>query len=295
MARVVIILGVPHNPFHPRLARQPRDQWSEDTARMVERGEHLRDKLRRAAPDSLVTIGNDHFHQFFMDNMPAFMLGKMDVFYGTWHNEVREFDLPRCQVPGDVELAQQVLEGAMKRGVDFSYSNELKIDHSIVVPLLFVRPEMDLPIVPILSNCVAPPIPPAERFLEVGRILREVIAEIPNDKKIGVVVSGNLSLEVGGPTQFDPHPMDEAFDDQAVDWIKRGDLEGAARECTYQRLTATGNVSHAYLNYLLAASMANGQAPSHAEGFKRRGSTQGWFAWELLAESPSTPLRAGVA
>ncbi len=283
MARVVIVLGVPHNPFHPRLVRAPRSEWSTDTARMVERGELMRDKLRRAEPDALIMVGNDHFHQFFMDNMPAFILGKMELFDGTFYNEAREFDLPRCRVPGDVELAQQILEGAMRRGVDFSFSNELKIDHSIVVPLLFVRPELDLPIVPIMSNCVAPPIPQAERFYQVGRILRSVIDEIPGDKRIGVVASGNLSLEVGGPLQFAPHPMDEAFDELAVDWIARGDIESAIRECTYERLTATGNVSHAYLNYLLAAGVANGASATHAEGMKRAGSTQGWFAWESLA------------
>ena len=285
MARVVIVLGTPHNPFHPKLARQPRAEWSEDNINMVERGELLRDKLRRAQPDSLVMVGNDHFHQFFMDNMPAFVLGKMEVFDGTWYNEVREFDIPTCRVPGDLELARQILVGAMRKGVDFAFSDELKLDHSVVVPLMFVRPEMDLPIVPILSNCVAPPIPPAERFHQVGRILRQVIDEIPGDKRIGVVVSGNLSLEVGGPLQFAPHPMDEAFDDQAVDWLRRGDIEGAIRGCTYERLTATGNVSHAYLNYLLAAGVAGDVLPTHAEGMKRKGSTQGWFAWESLAEA----------
>src|SRR5919198_972316 len=252
---------------------------------MADRGELLRDKLRRAQPDSLVMVGNDHFHQFFMDNMPAFVLGKMEVFDGTWYNEVREFDIPTCRVPGDLELARQILVGAMRKGVDFAFSDELKLDHSVVVPLMFVRPEMDLPIVPILSNCVAPPIPTADRFHQVGRILRQVIDEIPGDKRIGVVVSGNLSLEVGGPLQFAPHPMDEAFDDQAVDWLRRGDIEGAIRGCTYERLTATGNVSHAYLNYLLAAGVAGDALPTHAEGMKRKGSTQGWFAWESLAEA----------
>ena len=33
-------------------------------------------------PDVLITNGNDHLHQFFMDNMPAFMIGKMDRFHG---------------------------------------------------------------------------------------------------------------------------------------------------------------------------------------------------------------------
>lgn len=280
MARVVSVVGVSHNPFHYRLISQPRPQWSQDIVNMVERGELLREKLRKGNPQSLLIVGNDHFHQFFMDNMPSFIIGKMALFDGTYYNEVREFALPRCKVPGDPELAQQILEGSLKRGVDFAFSNELKIDHSVVVPLIFVRPEMDLPIVPILTNCVAPPLPPAERFYQVGRVLREVIDEIPGQKRIGVVVSGNLSLEVGGPLQFDPQPMDEEFDDQAVGWISRGDIETAIRVCTFDRMTGAGNVTHAFVNFLLAMGVAQGMRCTYAEGLKRKGSTQPFFAWE---------------
>ena len=149
-----------------------------------------------------------------------------------------------------------------------------------IVPMLFVRPEMDLPIVPIMTNCVAPPLPPAERFYQVGKILREVIDEIPSEKRIGVVVSGNLSLEVGGPLQFDPKPMDEEFDDQAVKWISEGDIETALRVCTFDRMTGAGNVTHAFVNFLLAMALAKDMRCTYAEGLKRKGSTQPFFAWE---------------
>jgi protocatechuate 4,5-dioxygenase, beta chain len=280
MARIVCMIGITHNPFHHRLISQPPSQWNEDTQKMVERGNLMREKLRSSNPQSLIMVGNDHFHQFFMDNMPAFILGKMELFDGIYYNEAREFNLPRCTVPGDVELAQQLLEGSLKRGVDFAFSNELKVDHSVVVPMLLVRPEMDLPIVPIMTNCVAPPLPPAERFYQVGKILREVIDEIPSDKRIGVVVSGNLSLEVGGPLQFDPKPMDEEFDDQAVKWISQGDIETALRVCTFDRMTGAGNVTHAFVNFLLAMALAKDMRCTYAEGLKRKGSTQPFFAWE---------------
>ncbi len=65
-------------------------------------------------------------------------------------------------------------------------------------------------------------------------------------------------------------------------WIRDADIDGAARECTEERLRATGNVSHAYMNFLLALGVA-GTKPTHAEGMKRRGSDQPWFAWELAA------------
>lgn len=283
MANLVSIIGITHVPFLIQLTRPPRSEWPPDVENMVQRGELFREKLRRAQPDALITIGNDHFHQFFMDNMPAFLLGKMNLFDGSWTNEIREFDLLPCHVPGDPQLAQQILEGALKRGVDFAFSNELKIDHSIIVPLLFVRPEMDLPIVPILTNCLAPPLPTAERFYQVGQVLRAVVDELPGDRRIAAVVSGHLSLDIGGPLQFARHAMDESFDDRAVGWIANADIDGALRECTYEKLTAIGTVTPGYFNFLLALGLANGQRPSHAEGMKRAGSTQPFFFWELAS------------
>ncbi len=280
MAIVVCVLGMPHNPFHHRATRGPRERWSDDLRNMQNRFDAMRERLARAKADTVVSIGNDHFHQFFMDNMPAFVIGKMDRYDGTFYNEVREFDLPRVTIPGDAALSRRVLDGLLRAGVDLAFSDELKVDHSVVVPLLCSRPELDLPIVPIMSNCAAPPLPTAARFHAVGRALRKVLEELPDQRRIAVIGSGNLSLEVGGPLQFAPHAMDPDFDERAVAWIANADVEGAVRECTYERLVRTGNVSHGYFNYLLLLGVANDARPSHAEGLKRAGSTQGFFAWE---------------
>jgi len=99
-----------------------------------------------------------------------------------------------------------------------------------------------------------------------------------------VIGSGNLSLEVGGPLQFAPRPMDAEFDERAVAWIANANADAAARECTYERLVNAGNVSHGYLNYLLLLGVASDERPTHAEGLRRNGSTQAYFAWE----SPAT-------
>src|SRR4029453_6088736 len=101
-----------------------------------------------------------------MDNIPAFIVGKMDQYDGTFYDEEREFGLPKCKLQGDLDVSDAIMEGAFDRGVDFSYSNELTIDHSIIVPMLFVRPEMDIPIVPILTNCIAPPMRAPKPYFE---------------------------------------------------------------------------------------------------------------------------------
>jgi protocatechuate 4,5-dioxygenase beta chain len=293
MAEIVTIIGITHNPFMPRLFKQTNRPPGCD--KVIERIEMMRKKLADANPDVLIAIGNDHLHQFFMDNMPAFMIGKMDQYDGTFYDEIREFGLPTCKLPGDVEVSDAVMESAFDRGVDFAYSNELTIDHSIVVPMLFVRPEMDIPIVPILTNCIAPPMPRPKRFFEVGRAIRAAIECLPTKKRIGVLVSGHLSLEVGGPKQFERKLQDPEFDAAAVGWIRNGDIQAAAEFCTPGRMLKAGNMTTGYLNFLMMMGVANSTSPSYAEGLDAGFPAVPFFSWDKATDaSEAAALRRGL-
>lgn len=285
MAELVTMIGITHNPFMPRLFQQP--QQPPGAAKVKERIAMMQKKLAQAKPDVLITIGNDHLHQFFMDNMPAFMIGKMDSFHGIFHDEIREFGLPECDIAGDLDLCNRLLEGSMDRGVDFAYSSELTIDHSIVVPMMFVRPEMDIPIVPILTNCIAPPLPRARRFYEVGQVIRSVVDSLPNGKRVGVLVSGHLSLEVGGPKQFERRLMDPDFDATAVGWVTSGDIAAAAEACTFEKMIPSGNMTLGFLNFLMAMGIARGSAPSYAEGLDAGFPAVPFFSWEQKQKGAS--------
>ena len=57
--------------------------------------------------------------------------------------------------------------------------------------------------------------PRPKRFYEVGVAIRKAIESIPGDRRVGVLVSGHLSLEIGGPRQFGRHLMDPQFDADA--------------------------------------------------------------------------------
>jgi protocatechuate 4,5-dioxygenase beta chain len=278
VARLVSVVGTTHNPFMPRLFKQPTRPPG--AAVVMERVEMLRERLRRAEPDVLLTIGNDHLNQFFMDNMPAFLIGKMDAYQGTFYNEEREFGLPPCRLAGDARLSHHILEGALDNGVDLAYSNELRLDHSIIVPLLWLRPELDLPVVPLLTNCIAPPLPRADRFYQVGRIIRAVVDQLPGNQRVAAVVSGHLSLEIGGPRQMEPRLVDPDFDRRAVGWLASSDLAAACSECTYDALKASGNMTHGFMNFLLAAGLADGESPVYAEGLEAGFPAVPLFVWE---------------
>ena len=283
MAEIVAIFGMTHHPFYFRLTDLPPDQRPPFVPTWLEKGDGLRRLLEDARPDALVVVGNDHFHQFFMDNMPQFLIGSMDVFDGTFYNETREFGIPTFRIPGDPELAGQLLDGFLERKVDMAFSNELKVDHSIVMPLRFVTPDMTIPIVPLLANCQAPPIPRAARFCEIGTFLRSVLERIPGSKRVGVIASAHFSLELGGPKQFGPTTAEPAFDEEAIRWLREGDVESALAGCSFERLTAAGNVSQAFLTLLLTMGVARGSRPIYLETLPVLGTIEGFIAWDPRA------------
>ena len=86
-------------------------------------------------------VGADHFHQFFLDNYPQFLIGKAPRYDATFYNEEREFEIPKYVLEGHEELSQFMLEGLIDRGFDMAFSNELKLDHSIICPIITTRPD----------------------------------------------------------------------------------------------------------------------------------------------------------
>ena len=232
MATVAAVIASTHHPFYYRAStstgadRPPfADEW-------VAKIERFRETLTRAEPDVLVMVGSDHFHQLWLDNMPQFLVGKAPFFDANFYNEEREFGLPRMTLRGEEELAAHILREGLDRNFDLAFSNELRIDHSITCPIITLRPQADLPIVPIYTNIFAPPMPQPRRFVELGRTIRELVESWPSDKRVAIIGTGHLSLELGGPRQFGEHGPDPEFDRKAVDWIANADIAGCLAEVT---------------------------------------------------------------
>jgi protocatechuate 4,5-dioxygenase beta chain len=95
-----------------------------------------------------------------------------------------------------------------------------------------------------------------------------------------VLVSGHLSLEIGGPKQFERHLMDPEFDASAVGWIQNGDLQGAIKNCTPERMLKAGNMTTGYLNFLMMMGVANASKPSYAEGLDAGFPAIPFFSWD---------------
>jgi protocatechuate 4,5-dioxygenase beta chain len=279
VGKLVEVIGVSHNPFFPRLFAAPDPHPG--IARVRECFEDMRRRLAAAEPDVILAIGGDHLNQWFMDNMPAFLIGKSPTADGPFPHESDEWGMPSYHARVDVDTARTLIAAGFDHGVDFGYSDEFLMDHSITQPLAYIRPEMDLPIVPIFSNVMALPVPPPKRFYQVGLALRNIIDDqLPANLRVAAIASGHLSVEVGGP-RAKPDTIDEAFDHQAVELLASGDVDRLLTEITWQRLMEAGNVSYGFATYLILVGLVRGIPATHTEAVKSSTNTAPFWTWDL--------------
>ena len=281
MAELVEIIGISHSPNFPGQIAEPNPEPA-----IVEAAhdyELMRKRMAASRPDVLIVIASDHLNQFFMDNMPAFLIGKAPRAEGPFPHEMRAFGIAPYRAQVEIDVAKSMLQAAPKMGVDFSFSDEFRIDHAFTVPLNFIRPEMDLPIVPIFTNVMAPPVPPAQRFFAVGKAIRKIIAALPSNKRVGVLSSGHLAIEIGGPKEG-RSSSDPEFDRRMMNWVGQGDVENVIKEATWENMMASGNVTPGFLNFVLLIGLADGKAPSvSGVRFPKSKGSVPYMAWDNQA------------
>jgi protocatechuate 4,5-dioxygenase beta chain len=280
MADVVAVIASTHHPFYYRASRATGDDRPPFADEWVAKIERFRETLTRASPDVLVMVGSDHFHQFWLDNMPQFLVGKAPFYDANWYNEEREFGLPKMRLAGDLDLSTHLLRNGIDAGFDLAYSNELRVDHSITCQIITLRPEADLPIVPIYTNIFAPPLPQPSRFVELGRTIRRLVESWPSGLRVAIIGTGHLSLELGGPRQFGPHGPDPDFDRKAVQWISSGDIEGCLAQVTLDSLHAPGNATHGFMDFMLMMGVAGEHVPAdYVDSLDLFHTMEAYFTW----------------
>ena len=278
MTEIVSILGVTHNPLFWRTL--PDAGPGSELASIRDGFDSFADRLARADPDVVLVVGTDHLTQLSTENMPAFLVGKQERFPAIFWNETREFGIPQTSYAGDMGLAEACLDGALHRHVDVAFSNEIRLDHACVIPLEYLLRGSGVPIVPLLTNCICPPLPRAARFFEVGARLREAIEATPGARRVAVVLSGHLSVEIGGPRQFQGAPSPE-FDVQVTSLLSEGRTHELLELCTFENLLRAGNVTHQFLNFIFGLGVAGGVRATTALQLPSQFTATPFYAWEV--------------
>lgn len=270
MSQVVLGVGVPHTPMFPQQVKQA--QGPTETARLYR---EVRTRLDAAAPDLILSLASDHLCNFFMDSMPAFAVGVVDQADGP--HESRQI-MPWYTVPCDRGVGRELLEFGLDTGFDLAGCEEVRLDHATLVPLHFLTPRMDIPVVPFFVKGLVTPLPRASRCYAVGRMLRRFVEELPGDRRVAVIASGSFSLEVGGPRR---DWLDEAWVTTVMQALRDGKPQTLARRATEPRMLYAGNVGGELLNWMVLQGFVGGKPPAFLE--RQAGYGHAYGVWEVQA------------
>ncbi|HXG36194.1 MAG TPA: hypothetical protein VNL15_04430, partial [Dehalococcoidia bacterium] len=205
----------------------------------------IREEFEKVKPDVIIEVANEHFVNFYLDNMPSICIGTGAQHFGPVEPEFW-LKIPQGMVPGHPEFAWDLVRGAINSGFEVSFSEELGLDHGTMMPLHFINPERNIPVIPIILNNVMEPMPLPRRIYQLGNIIRQVVASRPKGEKVAIVGTGGLSHWVGTPEMG---LINVEFDEKVLDNIEKGKGENLA-EWTPQDYGKGGNGAHEVRNWV---------------------------------------------
>jgi len=228
----------------------------------------LKSEIASAKLDILIIVGDDQ-HELFEDrHMPS-----IGIYYGEsirnagranakrfswpeeWYNRAQ---MRRFEDDGDIDypchrpLALALIEGLIEREFDVAAVAGLGDGEHEGHAYSFVHRwylkgngARTLPVVPIFLNTYNPPNPPLpKRCVRLGKALKELIENYPEDLRVGLLASGGLSHFV----------VEEELDRAIIEALKKKDLDFLAG-LDPRRLKAG---SSEIRNWIVAASAATG-------------------------------------
>ncbi|KQU89526.1 hypothetical protein ASD00_27160 [Ensifer sp. Root31] len=274
MAELVAVYAVPHTPSFVADA-----QLNGEKSEAVRYFAEIRNHLEAAKPDVIVTVNNDHFNTFFFDNWPTFAIGTAEATAGP--NDQTP-GMPWYEIKIESVAAKHLFLALLESGFDFASTIDFQIDHGALVPLHFLTPDMQVPIVPIFVNCVVPPLPAAQRCFALGRALADAIRSWKSEARVAIVASGSLSLEIGGPRV----EIDKTFGVPDPEWarwalkeIKSGRYDEIISRASEARMLQAGNVAGELLNWIIALGTIEPSAPAILKDQPQLGNA--FAAWDV--------------
>jgi protocatechuate 4,5-dioxygenase beta chain len=212
--------------------------------------------LRATKPDVIVGFANDHVLNLPLDSSIDFCVGTAARWRGPapWFQDW--VNVPPYTVAGHPDLARTLVRESGRRGVSLAFKDDLLFDDNWSVPLLYLTPDYDIPLVPIHMNCIVPPVPTPQRCYDVGRTVAEIVRTCrPAGERVAIMGTGGLSHDPGGPKYF---YVDEAFDRWFLGILAEGKPEKVLREVTLERFAAAGDGGTTELLAWIAAMGAVG-------------------------------------
>ena len=210
-----------------------------------------REEIRATGAQVLVVVAAEHFANFFMNNMPAFCIGIGETHVGPIEDP-GWLKIARTNIPGAPALARRMAADVMQT-VDVAYAEEWQCDHGIMVPLHFLTPEYDLPVIPANINCQGPPLTPLARAWAFGEALRRACDAA--EEKIALVGTGGISH---WPATPDSGKINEAWDRAFLERLMRQDKAALLSYSDEDTYAEAGQGGFEIRTFIAAAAAAGG-------------------------------------
>ncbi len=264
MGKIVFAAGIPHLPAMVGLY----DRAPVEVQTVVRNSfDAFRSELIASAPDVIIVFANDHLVNSRIRTYPDFLIGMADE-----HRGPHEWFKPwiGCRdyvIKGDRQVAAALFQGMTRRGIRmFADTANLKFDDNISVPVTMGDlDKLGIPLVPVLQNCIVPPVPEQHRCYEVGQALADIIKnDLPEGKRVALIGSGGLSHEPGGSRYY---VIDEEFDRWFLDLSTSGDHQKMLKELTFDKMEAAGSGGTCELFAWVVIMGAIGEHPGRSFGY----------------------------
>jgi hypothetical protein len=191
----------------------------------------LRERLEAYRPDAVIIVGDDQREVFSKAITPQLALLIADEVAGTTNLGLlgQPLDQNHITLNCHRELAQHLLERLVARRFDVAFVEELTplarpqagLGHAFMrLAHVLGLHETGVPTVMFFVNAYHPPMPSGERCYELGRALRDVLADRP--EHVAILGSGGLSHDPRGPRAG---WVDEPLDHWVLDCLARGEGE----------------------------------------------------------------------
>jgi 2,3-dihydroxyphenylpropionate 1,2-dioxygenase len=207
MAKIVTALSMSHAPGVLGWPEAPAADVKQKIAAF--HAECAR-RLQNARPDVIIAFLDDHFENHFRNLMPAFAVGIAPSHSGPADYMMDALNFAeKVVLPGMPELGEALLRGLIRQNFDVARMGEIEYGNNLLVPLKFLNPEFDIPVLPVYTNVFSPPLPSMRRAYEFGAAIRNVIDGLRDDLRIALLATGGLSH--WPPVWTEGAPEDDAF------------------------------------------------------------------------------------
>ena len=119
----------------------------------------LSQELTRAKPDVMIAFLDDHFENQYRKLMPTFSVAVAASHSGPAEYWLEALKLKEKRaIPSSPDLAEALLGHLVASDFDVARMGAIEYGNNLIVPFELIRPQYDIPVVPVFINVFTPPI-----------------------------------------------------------------------------------------------------------------------------------------